>query len=114
MQGIVQALITRPQLDAVPFGERHIEAVIRPLLVLVCNGESAVSKRGHIAEHKGQGEQIPDRLAGFVRREAASPRRSQEGTDHLRRKVIRYQHVDHVVLPVSKEGRSRSGVVFWV
>ena len=87
MQGIVQALITRPQLDPIPFRQRHIQAVIRL-------------------------EQIPDRLAGFVRREAASPRRPQEGADHLRGEVVRYQHVDHLVLPVSKEGRSRSGVVF--
>jgi len=112
MQGIVQALITCPQLDPIPFRQRHIQAVIRPLLVLVGYGESAIGKGGHIAEHKGQGEQIPDRLAGFVRREAVSPRRPQEGTDHLRGKVVRYQHVDHVVLPVSKEGLSRSGMVF--
>jgi hypothetical protein len=73
MQGIVQALITRPQLEPIPFRQRHIQAVI--CLVLVCYGESAVSKGGHIAEHKRQGEQIADRLAGFVRRDAASPRR---------------------------------------
>ena len=84
MQGVVQALITSPQLDTIPFRERHIQAVICPLLVLVCYGESAVGNGGHIAEHKGQGEQIPNRLAGFVRRDAASPRRPQEGTDHLR------------------------------
>ena len=65
MQGVVQALITCPQLDPIPFRQRHIQAVIRPLLVLVCYGESAVSNGGHIAEYKGQGEQIPDRLAGF-------------------------------------------------
>jgi hypothetical protein len=75
MQGIVQALIPRPQLDPTRFGQRHIQAVIRPLLVLVCYRESASGKGGYIAEHKGQGEQIPDRLASFVRREAASPRR---------------------------------------
>jgi hypothetical protein len=43
------------------------------LLVLVCYGESAVSKGGYIAEHKRQGEQIADRLTGFVRCNAASP-----------------------------------------
>ena len=53
MQGIVQALITRPQLDPFPFRQRHIQTVIRPLLVLVGYGESAVGKGGHIAEHKG-------------------------------------------------------------
>ena len=112
MQGVVQALITCPQLDPIPFRQRHIQAVIRPLLVLVCYGESAVSNGGHIAEYKGQGEQIPDRLAGFVRCDAASPRRPQEGTDHLRGEVIRYRHVDHLTFPVFEEGLSRSGVVF--
>jgi hypothetical protein len=72
-QGIVQALITRPQLAPIPFRQRHIQAVIRPLLVLVCYRESAIGKGGHITEHKRQGEQIPDRLPGFVRRETASP-----------------------------------------
>jgi hypothetical protein len=71
MQGIVQALITRPQLAPIPFRQRHIQAVIRPLLVLVGYGESTIGKGGHIAEHKGQSEQIPNRLAGFVRREFA-------------------------------------------
>ena len=27
MQGIVQVLITRPQLDPIPFRKRHIQAV---------------------------------------------------------------------------------------
>ena len=61
MQGIVQALITRPQLDPIPFRKGHIQAVIRPLLVLVRNDEGPVGDGRHIAEHKGQGEQIPDR-----------------------------------------------------
>src|SRR5437016_10050397 len=54
-QGIVQALITRPQLDPIPFRQRHIQAVIRPLLVLVGYGESAIGKGGHTAEHKRSG-----------------------------------------------------------
>jgi hypothetical protein len=48
MQGIVQALITYPQLDLIPFRQRHIQAVIRPLLVLVGYGASALGKGGHI------------------------------------------------------------------
>ena len=52
MQGIVQALITRPQLAPLLFRQRHIQAVIRPLLVLVSYGEGAVGQGGHIAEHK--------------------------------------------------------------
>jgi hypothetical protein len=47
------------------------------LLALVCYGESTVGKSRHIAEHKWQGEQIPGRLPGFVRREATSPRRAR-------------------------------------
>jgi hypothetical protein len=50
MQGIVQTFITCPQLDPIPFRQRHIQAVIRPLLVGY--GESAVGNGGYIAEHK--------------------------------------------------------------
>ena len=53
MQGIVQAFITRPQLTPIPFRQRHIQAVIYALLVLVRYGESAVGQGDHIAEYEG-------------------------------------------------------------
>src|SRR5207245_638832 len=57
-------------------------------------------------------EQIPDRLASFIRRDEITPVCPQEGTDYLRGEVIRHRHVDHVGLPVDEEGLGRGGMVF--
>ena len=93
----------RPELDAVPFRQRHIQAVIGPLSVLVRHGKSPVGNGGHIAQHKGQGHEIPNSLAGFLRREPLPPIRLQEGAYDFGLAVMRDGHVNGLALPIHEE-----------